>query len=273
LPSDLRSSETGQVSSTFSDAETVQSINARLAERLSAHRTAAGGKNIAALVRARLKVIPERGVPDVQVRGEIDRKDYKIEKIEIQSEPGITTPALAFVPRAGAARKPAVLYVDAGGKAVDAGEGGAIESIVREGKIVLALDPRGWGESALRSKSSGGYASSYQTAMRALLIGKTLPGMQTCDILRAFEYLNARADVDTKNISIIGKGKGGVLALYAAILEPRIARVSYSGGPESFLSITRMKVHDDIADIVVPGVLRDFDLPEIVTALGSRYTR
>ena len=31
--------------------------------------------------------------------------------------------------------------------------------------------------------------------------------------------------------------------------------------------------HDDIADIVVPGVLRDFDLPDIVTALGPRYTR
>src|SRR5215831_2290764 len=85
LASDLRSSETGQVSTTFNDAETVQSINARLAERLSAHRTA--GKNIAALVRDRLKVMPERGVPDVQVRGEIDRKDYKIEKIEFQSEP------------------------------------------------------------------------------------------------------------------------------------------------------------------------------------------
>jgi cephalosporin-C deacetylase-like acetyl esterase len=270
---DLQSSETGQVSTTFTDAETVQSLNAKLAESLYAGRTGAGGKNLAALVRARLKMMPDRGMPNVQARGEIQRKDYRIEKIEIQSEPGIAIPALAFVPSGGAARKPAALYVDAAGKAADAGEGSAIESIVREGNIVLTLDPRGWGESALRNKSNGGYTSSYQTAMRALLVGKTMPGMQTSDILSAFEYLNSRADVDTKSISIIGKGKGGPLALYAAILEPRIAHVTSSGAPESFLSIVRMKVHDDIADIVVPGVLRDFDLPDIVTALGSRYIR
>jgi cephalosporin-C deacetylase-like acetyl esterase len=269
-PHDLQSSETGQVSTTFTDAETVQSINAKVGERLYAHRTGAGGKNIPALVRARLKMTPERGLTGSEARGEVERNGYKIEKIEIQSEAGITVPALVFVPADGAPRKPAVLYVNAAGKAADAGEGGAIESVVREDKIVLALDPRGWGESALRSKSSGGYASSYQMAMRALLVGKTMPGMQTTDVLRAFDYLTSRPDVDAKKISIHGKGKGGVLALYVAALEPRIASVVATGAPESYLSIARLKIHDDIADIVVPGVLHDFDLPDIVTALGPR---
>src|SRR5262249_22665642 len=155
---------------------------------------------IPALVRARLKITPERSVPFAEARGQIARKDYSIEKIQIHSEPGITVPALVFVPAAGAARKPAVLYVDSVGKAEGAGEGGAMESLVRAGKIVLALDPRGWGESALRRKSSAGYANSYQTAMRALLVGKTMAGMQTSDVLHAFDYLSLRPDVDVKNI-------------------------------------------------------------------------
>src|SRR5207244_8655637 len=129
----------------------------------------------------------ERGAPRSEQRGEIGRQDYKIEKIEIQSEPGIIVPALVFVPSGGPKRKPAVLYVNPAGKAADAGEAGAIERTVREGNIVLALDPRGWGESSPRPKSAGGYSTAYQTAMRALLVGKNMPGMQTMDVLRSFD--------------------------------------------------------------------------------------
>ena len=78
----------------------------------------------------------------------------------------------------------AVVYVNPAGKAADAGEGGTIETTVRQGNIVLAVDPRGWGESAPRPKSAGGYSTPYQTTMRALLVGKNMPGMQTVDVLR-----------------------------------------------------------------------------------------
>jgi cephalosporin-C deacetylase-like acetyl esterase len=269
---DLRCTETGQVATSFRDAETVQSLNVALAERLYAERAGADGKNIAALVRARLNVTLDRTVPSSDHRGEIPRQGYKIEKIEIQSEPGIVVPALAFVPAGGALRKPAVLYLDPAGKAADAGEGGAIQSIVQEGNIVLAVDPRGWGESAPLPKSAGGYSTPYQTAMRALLVGKNMPGMQTGDVLRSFDYLRSRGDVNAARISIKGKGKGGILALYAAVLEPRIENVTSTGAPESFMGIARMKTHQELTDIVVPGVLRDFDLPDLVKALGLRCT-
>jgi hypothetical protein len=108
--------------------------------------------------------------------------------------------------------------------------------------------------------------------MRALLVGKNMPGMQTGDVLRSFDYLRSRRDVNAARISIKGKGKGGILALYAAVLEPRIANVTSTGAPESFIGIARMKTHQEPTDIVVPGVLRDFDLPDLVKALGLRCT-
>ena len=76
--------------------------------------------------------------------------------------------------------------------------------------------------------------------------------------------------MNAARISVIGKGKGGVLALYAAALEPRIAKAERIGAPESYMAIVRMKIHEDITDLVMPGVLRDFDLPDLVKALGSR---
>ncbi|MFB3829632.1 MAG: acetylxylan esterase [Bryobacteraceae bacterium] len=266
-PKTLWVTETGQVATSIRDAETVQSLNAALAEKMYPRRAGAGGKNIPALVRARLGVAAERGVPAVETRGVVERSGYKVEKIEMRPEAGITVPALAFVPAAGDARKPAVLWVDAAGKAADMA---AIESLVEAGNLVLAVDPRGWGESAGPPSPRGGYSKAFQTAMRALLVGKTLAGMQTGDLLRAFDYLASRPDVDPKRIAIAGKGNGGVLGLYTASLEPRIAKVASIAAPESYLAIVKAKRHEGIMDIVVPGVLRDFDLPDVAASLKPR---
>ena len=177
---------------------------------------------------------------------------------------------MVFVPAGAIARKPAVLWVDAAGKAAGAAEGGPIETLVRSGNIVLAVDPRGYGESAPSAGPRSGYSKLYQTAMRALLVGKTLAGMQTGDVLRAFDYLSARSDVDPKRIAIVGRGNGAVLALYAAALEPRIAKIGLINRPESYMNIVQAKMYEGIVDIVVPGVLHDFDLPDLEAALRPR---
>jgi len=95
--------------------------------------------------------------------------------------------------------------------------------------------------------------------------------MQTEDLLSAFDYVLVRRDVDWRRISIAGKGRGAVPALYAAVLEPRIEKVTCENAPESYLAVARMKMHRDMEDIVVAGVLRDFDLPDVIAALGPRY--
>src|SRR5262249_6926284 len=117
-----------------------------------------------------------------------------------------------------------------------------------------------------RSDNSGGH----KTAMRALLVGKTMAGMQTGDVLAAFDWLSGQAGVDSKRIAIIGKGNGGVLALFAAALEPRITKVACEKSPGSYMDMVRAKMHDGISGLVVPGVLRDFDLPDVVASLKPR---
>lgn len=268
-PAVLQVTRTGQVATSITGAETIQSLNAALAGRIYAKRTGAGGRNIPALVRARLVVPETREIPAWDRRGVVERQGYQIEKIEMQPEPGITVPGLVFVPSVGAARKPAVLWVNAAGKAADSAEGGEIEAVVRAGHIVFAVDPRGWGEGAPPPKRSG-YSVAYQTAQRAFLTGRTLVGMQTGDVLRAFDYLNSRHDVDSGKIAILGKGNGGVVALYAAALEPRIRRVARRDAPASYMDIVRSPMHEGIMDIVVPGVLRDFDLPDVAASVRPR---
>lgn len=265
-PKDLNCTPTGQVASSLK-GETVQSLNRALAERIYPRRAAAQGKDVRALVASRFAVPAARGVPAWDKRGEIERDTYRIEKIEMQPEPEISVPALAFVPRGGEPHKPAVLWVDPAGKAAAIQD---IEALVRAGNVVLAVDPRNWGESAPPDIRKTGYTKSYQTAMRALLVGRTLAGMQTFDLLRAFDYLAARHDVDARRVTVRGKGNGAVLALFTAALEPRVAGVVCQNAPASYMDIVRAKMPEGYLDIVAPGVLLDFDLPDVERALAPR---
>lgn len=268
---DLQVTRTGQVLTTFPDATTIQSINAALAARFESERPAPNAHAIDGQIRSRLGIRNQPLRPSVKKVGEIARPGLRIEKIELQSEPGITLPALVFVPSRGGAGKRSVLYLNPAGKGADAGEGGQSEKLCREGVIVLAIDLRGWGESApLKSKNSG-YSIAYQTSMRGILVGKPLPGMQTFDALSAIAYLASRPDADPRHISVYTRGSAAALGIYAALLDARIDAVVSDRSPESYLALTQEKIHSDISGLVVPGVLRDFDLPELIRMLGPRF--
>jgi fermentation-respiration switch protein FrsA (DUF1100 family) len=191
----------------------------------------------------------------------VGRDGYRIEKLVLETEPGIEVPALVFIPAAGAPPKPAVLYLHSGGKQIDGAPGGDMEALVRTGRIVMAIDPRGWGESA---------GSGRSTVMRAILLGKTLLGMQLTDTLSAFSYLASRPDVDAARVSVFGKKNGGVLALLAAAMEPRIERAAVERAVVSYLAIARARQHEGLAGVIVPGVLRVFDLPDLTRAIAPR---
>jgi hypothetical protein len=106
--------------------------------------------------------------------------------------------------------------------------------------------------------------------MRALLVGKTMLGMQVTDLLATYEYTTSRSDVDPARISVFGKGNGGVVGLFAAALEPRIRKAACEGSLLSYLAMARARYHHNLVQLVVPGVLQDFDLPDVAASIAPR---
>jgi cephalosporin-C deacetylase-like acetyl esterase len=268
----LYATPTGQVSTSYEAAETVQSLNRAVAEEMFPHRRAARLEDPEAfgkLARSRLRMTETGPVATVSSHGELGREGYRIARIALHPEPEVTVPALVFVPSGGPARKPAILYVHGEGKATDAGEGGDIEGLVRAGHVVMAPDPRGMGESRPVS-ASGGYRPMWQMFQRALLVDRTLVGLQVEDLLGAFDHLAARRDVDPERIAVLAKGNGGVLALFLAVLQPRIEKVAVEGSVLSYLAIARARYHEDLTAVFLPGVLEDLDLPDLAAALAPR---
>jgi hypothetical protein len=58
--------------------------------------------------------------------------------------------------------------------------------------------------------------------------------------------------------------------LYAGALEPGIAAIRSDGAIPSYMTLARAKIHSGMLEIVVPGVLNDFDLPDIAGLIAPR---
>jgi cephalosporin-C deacetylase-like acetyl esterase len=266
-PAELNCTPTGQVASSLG-GETIRSMNRAIAEQMFAHRTAlhTSAAELRRLVARRLALPTLRGAPAVTPAGSVARAGYRIDKIALDTDSGIVVPALLFVPENVHGRAPARLLLDPRGKQAAAGVGGEAEALAHQGSFVLVPDLSGWGESGA-PKGKSGYTGDWQTAMRALLVGKNLPGMQTYDALRAFDYLANRPDIDPSRISVSGNGDGSIIAVFTAVVEPRLHASLGAAPVPSYMEAVRAEMPSGLASRVIPGVLADFDIPDLTALL------
>lgn len=270
-PTSLNATSTGQVLTAYPKAQTVQSLNASLAQELRSQPFRGNLTQLADRVRARLNLPASIAPAKVEVAGSYVSGQLKAEKLNLHPEPGITVPGLLFTPPGSATRRPAILYINPSGMLSDAVPDGPIQQLVERGNVVLAIDPRGWGESAPSNRMVSGYRSDYQLAMHAILVGKSIPGMQTLDMSSAFRYLATKSDINPGAISLHTFGFACNIGLFAATIEPHIRAVVCDKQPMSYLGITELPLYNLSPEVIVPGVLRDFDIPDMVRLLGSRF--
>ncbi len=275
----LRCTASGQVLVSLG-GETVFSLNQKRYEGVKPQRpslsdpqaVAAFQRKISGAVRRRAEQITTP-LAEPKPFGVIQKEGYRIEKLTYESEPGIIIPSLLFVPSNIESRAPAVIYVNSIGKSAGAGE---IESLVKGGFVVLAIDARGWGETAANSsedaRSFNELFPNYNLAMTAMLLGKSLVAMRAEDIRRGIDLLARRPEVDGEKIYGMGVDLATVPLLHAAVLDARLKKVILEGGLASYDMIETSKIQHGIVESVIPGVLKDYDLPDLVAALAPRPT-
>ncbi len=278
---DLACTSTGQVANSLG-GETVYNLNRKRAAALNPGLPGIAGAGdldgFRRQIRGRIHqwsgIDYQPAAVEVRPYGRIAREGYHIDKLVYESEPGILIPALLFVPGAGPARKPAIVYVDGEGKSAQAAPGGDLEWFVRQGHVVLAIDARGAGETRRQSEEYGSdwprYFGDYESAMTALLLGETLAGMRAADVLRGVDLLGRRPEVEPERIYAVGRGAGAIPALFAAALDERIGRVAIEDGLATYRSVVEHRIHRGIFENVIPGILKAFDLPDVVASLAPR---
>jgi len=195
---------------------------------------------------------------DVEMVSSSEKENYYLEKLIYTSEPGIIVPALAFVPKT-TAPFPVILYVHEAGKSTNLGE---IEELVKEGALVFAIDPRGIGETRAKYLDS--------LCHGAFMLGRTVFGMQLLDVIKAIDYLKKRSDIDKSQISCIGYGTGGLLAMHAAAIDNRITKVISKGALMTYKSLISEPVYNHGVEVFIPHVLKHYDLPDVAALIAPR---
>jgi len=277
----LQCTETGQVLTSLGGV-TVYDLTQRLAEDLipvpPSLPTRAEVEAYQARIRVRMREVLALSAPDNPLEARtVERREgngYLREKVVFSSQPDILVPALLFRPRKLTASGRAVVYVAEFGKEQEAKPGGEIEALVRAGDLVLAIDVRGVGETKSQVVRRGDYYHIYGTETEltytSWMIGRPLFGMRVTDVLRAVEYLRGRKEAVNRPLAVYGVGAGALLALCAAALDQHIAEVHCREMLVSYRNFLATPVPRFHCNILVPRLLRHFDLPEVAIAIAPR---
>jgi len=278
-PEDLECTDTGQVATSLS-ARTVADLVAARAASLLGRRPATGirpgppsRRPEAGPGRLRRRAAEVAGIDlpvgaprPLRVHRTEEGDGYRLQVVSFAVEIGLDVWGLLAEP-SGEGRKAAVLVFD---PRLRTAPGPELDQLAREGRVVLAVEPRGTltaTELPARPTPLGPYAALYR---RAAALGRSLVGLRAEDVLHATAILAARPDVDPEGIAAFGFGAAAVPLLHAAVLEPRISRLALQEAPVSYRAFLDHPIHRGLPEILVPGVLRHYDLDDLVEAVAPR---
>lgn len=165
---------------------------------------------------------PQEACPlEPRVVGELKRDGYRVEKLILQTRPGVSMTANLYRPEK-AGRKPAVLCVH--------GHFGLAKSepivqsrcigLAKLGFVVLMVDAFGAGERGIE-KPLGEYHGE-MVAATLWPTGLALAGLQAYDNMRAVDYLISLPEVDPDRIGVTGCSGGGNQTMYVGAIDERL---------------------------------------------------
>ncbi len=184
----------------------------------------------------------------------LKRDGYSVEKITIQTRPGVRMTCNLYVPD-GAKKKPAPAILQVHGHWRGAKQDPVVQSrcigAAKLGFVVLCVDAFGAGERGVGT-ALGEYHGD-MTAATLLPLGLPLSGLQVYENMRAVDYLETRPEVDKTKIGITGASGGGNQTMYAGAWDKRfkcVVPVCSVGNYQAYLQTACCMCE------VVPGALK-----------------
>jgi dienelactone hydrolase len=196
---------------------------------------------------------PERCPLDIRLYHAERYYGYTAERISYNSEAGIGIPAYICVPDNIDTPIPAVICLhDRGPGKIDLinpeGDQEAhphhafTRELAKRGYVTIAPDLRCFGECL---------ADEAAMSALALLLGRPMLGLRVWDTIRALEVLETRPEVRRDRIGCTGLGLGGLVTLFTAAVDERIAAACVCGCLTTYQDMLLA------ADGNLPGVSRD----------------
>ncbi len=170
--------------------------------------------------------------------------------ITFESEPGITLVAHHEPGEAHPRRSALLLDLDGSDRALAHPLASAFKNARWD---IVSCDLRATGKLAPPNDAIGN-APDHNSAQWSIWTGRPLLGQWIWDIHRLLDAL-AQSDAEaSRQVTVVGIGPAGILALAAAVLEPRFMQVAALGTLASFIS--DVPYRNQRMGVLVPGMLR-----------------
>lgn len=192
------------------------------------------------------------------------------------SEPGVCNAAVHYRSKAPAAAREVWMAVLAEGSDDSALYAEDLLPLLDAGHDVALIDVRGVG--ALRAfpktcvNGHGARDDEYFAASSAFALGASLVARRVFDVLRGYRFV--RQEIQPQgDVCIVGCGLGALHAYLAAALEPGISRTVCREMIPSWRAVVETRIYDSVHvndRSVIPGVLQDFDLPDLAPCFAGR---
>ena len=201
---------------------------------------------------------------------------YQTEQIFFFSEPNIVVTGIFIHPVAGTAVEQTDFIVFQHGTNDIAGKRDWLEARLGSGRQLFVFDPRGIGavQGRLFNRNVHPHDGEFKLACDAMMLGMSTMGLRVFDILRGYDYLCTRADVD--QIGLYGIGNSALYAYFAAALEDGFASLEFENLLYSYRNLIDTRYYDQERydlEVMAWGVLRHFDLVDLTACFGNRPVR
>ncbi len=229
---------------------------------------------------ARLLCLPRRsGVPDYRLMRSWGTREYPAIPVHysVATAPGVQVAVTMLDHEHLGSRIPpgerAVLYLPDLSSDADLREEPLARRLARTAERFFAVDVRGTGESQPNTCGAdvflAPYGSDFFYAYWAMMLGETSLGWRVHDVLSVLDLI---ADRGYTRVHLAGRGRGCLPALFAALLDDRVAEVTLKHAPLSYAAIAEDESYVWPLSGMLPGVLRTLDLPDCYRALGAKLT-
>jgi len=180
----------------------------------------------------------------------VDCGDYVQQRIALQCDYELWMPAYVLIPKRegkmpamvaapghGFGNREAVGLDVSGQRADDPGYHKRFpEELCKRGFVVIVPELLGFGDRRISWDTDKplGHSSCHHISAYLLMLGRTMAGMRVWDVVRSLDYLETMPKVDMGRVGIMGISGGGLVATFAAALEPRIKAAVVSGYLNTF---------------------------------------
>ena len=268
---------TGQVLTSYPNSETIHTINVKRYALLQKPKTLPSEelqKAIREVTHASVKPgdTAPKNTASPALAAPPEGNVHVRHRFTLATAPGITIDAEFYRPKDG--KHPMLLVLkDSLDPALEPSRTEEIHKfrdLADSGTAVLVIAPRpsSPGSEEIKSDILGNF---YLTELRAELVGRTLLGLRVDDVIAAVNFMQGSTTGDPNQISAQASGHLGLVLLHAAVLDPRLQHISVDHVLKSYKSLIEAPMPKDAPQDILPGVVRRYDIPDLVRELGPRF--